>query len=139
SGVVAFGDGLRARDGQGGGVGVLGWGLEGGWAGGGVGVLGRGVGPWVGHKEIVSRISQKLGVAQAKAHLGKCLYSIYVGSKDWMFNYFIRPTVMATNLLPQGYADKLHKQLTAQIDTLLGLGAKKVMMFGLSHLVAFQI
>ncbi|KAL2942491.1 hypothetical protein RDABS01_030841 [Bienertia sinuspersici] len=91
------------------------------------------------HKEIVSRISQRLGEAQAKAHLGKCLYSIYVGSNDWMFNYFIRPTVMATNLLPQGYADKLHKQLTTQIDTLLGLGAKKVMMFGLSPLGCLPI
>ncbi|XP_021742274.1 GDSL esterase/lipase At1g29670-like [Chenopodium quinoa] len=91
------------------------------------------------HREVVSKIKNKLGSKNAGIHLNKCLYSIYVGSNDWMFNYFMRPTVMATHMIPGVYADELIKELTGQINTIISLGARKIILFGLSPLGCLPI
>ncbi|KMT13614.1 hypothetical protein BVRB_4g082150 [Beta vulgaris subsp. vulgaris] len=91
------------------------------------------------HRQIITKIKAKYGKEAAEAHLNQCLYSIYVGSNDWMFNYFVRPSVMATHMIPHTYGDQLLAQLTSQIDDLLDMGAKKVIMFGLSPLGCLPI
>ncbi|XP_021851768.1 GDSL esterase/lipase At1g29670-like [Spinacia oleracea] len=83
------------------------------------------------HKEIVSRISTSLGQNNSATHLNKCLYSVNVGSNDWMFNYFSKVPQLST---PQAYAETLITQLSAQLNTLYDLGARKVILFGLGPL-----
>lgn len=73
------------------------------------------------HRQIITKIKAKYGKEAAEAHLNQCLYSIYVGSNDWMFNYFVRPSVMATHMIPHTYGDQLLAQLTSQIDVSLAL------------------
>ncbi|XP_056697569.1 GDSL esterase/lipase At1g29670-like [Spinacia oleracea] len=83
------------------------------------------------HKEIVSRISTSLGQNNSAAHLNKCLYSVNVGSNDWMFNYFLKAPQTST---PEAYAGTLITQLSDQLNTLYDLGARKVILFGLGPL-----
>ncbi|KMT13615.1 hypothetical protein BVRB_4g082160 [Beta vulgaris subsp. vulgaris] len=91
------------------------------------------------HRSIVNKIKAKLGQAGGQAHLNQCLYSVYAGSNDWMFNYYLRPSVMASHMLPNSYSDELIKQLTGQIDKLMEMGARKVIIFGLSPLGCLPI
>uniref|UniRef100_A0A803KPN6 GDSL esterase/lipase n=1 Tax=Chenopodium quinoa TaxID=63459 RepID=A0A803KPN6_CHEQI len=85
------------------------------------------------HKQIVSRIQSKLGQNNSAAHLNQCLYSVNVGSNDWMFNYFLRaPPIVQSP--PQAYADSLITQLSGQLNTLYDLGARKVILFGVGPL-----
>ncbi|KAK9735277.1 hypothetical protein RND81_04G195600 [Saponaria officinalis] len=85
------------------------------------------------HKEIVNKIRNDMGDNQAIMHLNKCLYSVYVGSNDWMINFFGGGS-MKYKLSANSFGDALISQLTQQLTTLYNFGARKVIVFGLGPL-----
>ncbi|XP_074310163.1 GDSL esterase/lipase At1g29670-like [Silene latifolia] len=84
------------------------------------------------HKEIIAKINKDMG-AKATGHLKQCIYNIYVGSNDWMLNFFSGGSVIYL-LNPISFGNSLIKDLTKQITTLYGMGARKVVVFGLGPL-----
>ena len=66
------------------------------------------------HKEIVLRIRTSIGQNKSMDHLNKCLYSVYVGSNDWMLNYFAGFAAFSTT--PNAFADALITQLYTQLN-----------------------
>ncbi|KAL8137071.1 hypothetical protein V2J09_003072 [Rumex salicifolius] len=86
------------------------------------------------HRTIISRIQSSLG-ENATNHLGQCLYSVYVGSNDWILDHFSpSPGPTATQFTPEGFADELLTKLTDQLYRLHEMGAKKIVLFGLGPL-----
>ncbi|KAL8143310.1 LOW QUALITY PROTEIN: hypothetical protein V2J09_016342 [Rumex salicifolius] len=108
----------------------------------------------VNHKKVVSMIWSKLG-NESRSYLKKCLYSINIGGNDYLNNYFVPdkyPTSKEYN--PKQYARVLMKQYSKQIrvctylsvlvfvfvlmltheQTLYGMGARKVVVFGQGEL-----
>nr|XP_017227504.1 PREDICTED: GDSL esterase/lipase At5g45670-like [Daucus carota subsp. sativus] len=95
------------------------------------------------HRFTVSR----LGVLQrntsyTKEYLGKCIYTVGMGSNDYINNYFM-PSNFSTSSLynPDEYADVLIQQYTKQLESLYDAGARKVAVFGLGLIgcTPFQI
>ncbi|XP_074292784.1 GDSL esterase/lipase At1g29670-like [Silene latifolia] len=85
------------------------------------------------HKQIVNKIITDAGTDKAAMHLNKCLYSVYVGSNDWMLNFFGGGT-MKYKLSPNSFGDDLIIRLMQQINKLYNMGARKVIIFGLGPL-----
>lgn len=69
------------------------------------------------HKTIVDKINKDMG-AGATAHLKQCLYSVYVGSNDWMLNFFSGGSVFYL-LNPYAYGNSLRKELSGQITVII--------------------
>ncbi|KAF8029709.1 hypothetical protein BT93_E2210 [Corymbia citriodora subsp. variegata] len=84
------------------------------------------------HLVTISRVREMLG-SNATAYLSKCLYTVGMGSNDYINNYFM-PDVYQTSKLytPEQYADVLIEQYQQQLKTLYSYGARKVAIFGLS-------
>ncbi|KAK9732862.1 hypothetical protein RND81_04G027900 [Saponaria officinalis] len=92
---------------------------------------------WMGtqldrHKSIVNKIQKDMG-AKAKGHLAQCLYSIYVGSNDWMLNFFSGGSILYL-LNPETFGDALIKDLTKQLTDMYNMGGRKFIIFGLGPL-----
>ncbi|PQQ01629.1 GDSL esterase/lipase [Prunus yedoensis var. nudiflora] len=88
------------------------------------------------HKATVKHIASVMGHKQSsnKCYLNKCLYSVGMGSNDYMNNYFqpkFYPT--STKYTPEQYATLLIKQYSRQIKTLYMYGARKVALVGLGQ------
>ncbi|BFG28010.1 hypothetical protein CerSpe_142840 [Prunus speciosa] len=88
------------------------------------------------HKATVKHIASVMGHKQSsnKHYLNKCLYSVGMGSNDYMNNYFqpkFYPT--STKYTPEQYATLLIKQYSRQIKTLYMYGARKVALVGLGQ------
>ncbi|KAL8130426.1 hypothetical protein V2J09_019581 [Rumex salicifolius] len=95
------------------------------------------------HQEIISKITEILGKDKVDDHLSSCLYSVYAGSNDYMLNYFMSKT--ATSIVTAGivqqnvkppvqFTESLISHYSQQLQTLYGLGARKVVVFGLGPL-----
>lgn len=85
------------------------------------------------HRKTVWRIAGLLGSKKsADEHLNKCLYSVVVGSNDYINNYFM-PQVFDTSkkYTPEQFAEVLTQQYSQQLRTLHLLGARKVTLQGL--------
>uniref|UniRef100_A0A5B7AJJ5 GDSL esterase/lipase n=1 Tax=Davidia involucrata TaxID=16924 RepID=A0A5B7AJJ5_DAVIN len=85
------------------------------------------------HKTIVLRIANLLGNNDLAAkHLSKCLYTVGLGSNDYLNNYFL-PLLYQTSrqYTPEQYAQVLIQQYYQQIMTLYKFGARKVAFIGL--------
>ncbi|CAA0827546.1 GDSL esterase/lipase [Striga hermonthica] len=85
------------------------------------------------HMSTVEKISSMLGdKGSAANHLGKCIYSIIIGSNDYLNNYFM-PAFYSTGsrYTPEEYADDLIQQYTEQLRTLYNYGARKFVLVGL--------
>ncbi|XP_059638725.1 GDSL esterase/lipase At1g29670-like [Cornus florida] len=85
------------------------------------------------HQTIVSRIANILGNNDSAAkYLSKCLYSVGMGSNDYINNYYL-PNLYPTShqYTPVQYAQILIQQYTQQIMTLYKYGARKVALMGL--------
>lgn len=84
------------------------------------------------HLVTISRVRDMLGL-NATAYLNKCIYTVGMGSNDYINNYFM-PDVYQTGKLymPEQYADVLIEQYQQQLKTLYSYGARKVAIFGLS-------
>ncbi|CAI0560906.1 unnamed protein product [Linum tenue] len=67
----------------------------------------------------------------AADHLGKCIYSIGLGSNDYLNNYFM-PQFYNTGsqFTPEQYASDLIRRYTQQLQTLHHYGARKIAVVG---------
>ncbi|KAM3234177.1 hypothetical protein P3L10_019536 [Capsicum annuum] len=88
------------------------------------------------HQETISRIVNLLGNKDAtNAHLNKCLYSVGIGSNDYINNYLMPEKYQSSRLYtPSQYATLLTQQYAQQLKTLYGDGARKVVLFGLPQI-----
>ncbi|KAL3744024.1 hypothetical protein ACJRO7_013300 [Eucalyptus globulus] len=86
------------------------------------------------HLITVSRVREILG-GNESAYLNKCIYTVGMGSNDYLNNYFM-PNIYPTSSMytPEQYADVLIKQYKQQLKTLYGYGARKVAVIGLGLL-----
>ncbi|CAN0853656.1 GDSL esterase/lipase At1g29670 [Linum grandiflorum] len=85
------------------------------------------------YQDTVSRIVDSLGgndMATAK-HLSKCIYSIGLGSNDYLNNYFL-PLLYPTGFqfTPEEYADDLIRIYTSQLQIMYKYGARKFALYG---------
>ncbi|KAM7271022.1 hypothetical protein ACFE04_030236 [Oxalis oulophora] len=85
------------------------------------------------HQKVVSIITQKIqSPAQLKDFLNKCLYSVGLGSNDYINNYFLPQSYNTSKLYTLGqYAYKLANELNTNLEILYNLGARKISIDGL--------
>lgn len=88
------------------------------------------------YKNIVQQIVRIIGDENSAAdYLSKCIYSIGVGSNDYLNNYFM-PQYYSTSrqYTPQQYANVLIQQYTQQLKTLYNYGARKFVLIGVGQI-----
>ncbi|XP_030944447.1 GDSL esterase/lipase At1g29670-like [Quercus lobata] len=89
------------------------------------------------HQVTVSNIKNLLGNNEslATAYLNKCIYSVAIGSNDYLNNYFLPQFYPTSRIYNQKqYATVLVQQLSQQLLTLHKLGALKIALYGLGFL-----
>ncbi|KAJ4718999.1 GDSL esterase/lipase [Melia azedarach] len=90
----------------------------------------------INHQNIISRIERILGDKEsASKYLRKCIYTVGMGTNDYIGNYFL-PQFYPTSRLftPEQYAIVLIQQYSQQLKALYNYGARKVALFGLTPL-----
>ncbi|ESR62822.1 hypothetical protein CICLE_v10015686mg [Citrus x clementina] len=72
---------------------------------------------------------------QAANYLSRCIYSIGLGSNDYLNNYF-QPLYYSTGrqYTPEQYADLLIQQYTQQLQALYNYGARKFVLIGVGQI-----
>ncbi|KAF5461729.1 hypothetical protein F2P56_017804, partial [Juglans regia] len=90
----------------------------------------------INHQKTVSRIINKLGNKNATRLLNKCIYSVAIGTNDYINNYFLPKTFYPTSrtYTPSQFAQILFQKLSQQLRTLHKREARKVVVFGLGLL-----
>ncbi|KAI7993753.1 GDSL esterase/lipase [Camellia lanceoleosa] len=85
------------------------------------------------YQTTISHIANLLGSKKAAAkYLNKCLYSVAMGSNDYISNYLMPQIYPSSSLYtPEQYATVLIQQYSQQLRTLYKYGARKVTIFGL--------
>ncbi|XP_051124996.1 GDSL esterase/lipase At1g29670-like [Andrographis paniculata] len=88
------------------------------------------------YKNTVAQVVQILGdEASAADHLSKCIYSIGVGSNDYLNNYFMPLTYPTSRQFsPEQYADVLIQEYTEQLRNLYNYGARKFVLIGVGQI-----
>ncbi|XP_071937490.1 GDSL esterase/lipase At1g29670 [Coffea arabica] len=88
------------------------------------------------HGRTISRISLLHGSpTSAKDYLSKCLYTVLIGSNDYLNNYFLPQFYLTSRTYtPDQYAEVLIRQFSQQLKTLYNYGARKIALFGLGAL-----
>ncbi|KAM7258170.1 hypothetical protein ACFE04_013911 [Oxalis oulophora] len=84
----------------------------------------------------VSQVANILGGTDAAAnYLSQCIYSVGLGSNDYLNNYFM-PTYYSTSrrYTPEQYANVLIQQYTQQVQNLYNLGARKFVLIGVGQI-----
>ncbi|KAM3284825.1 GDSL esterase/lipase isoform X1 [Capsicum chacoense] len=84
------------------------------------------------YRNTVQQVVQILGNENAAAdYLKKCIYSIGMGSNDYLNNYFM-PLSYSTSkqFTPEQYADVLIQQYTEQLKILYDIGARRFALIG---------
>ncbi|KAL6544893.1 hypothetical protein OROMI_023755 [Orobanche minor] len=88
------------------------------------------------YRNTVEQVVSILGDQDSAAnYLSKCIYSIGVGSNDYLNNYFM-PLYYSTGrrYSPEQYADDLIQQYTEQLRALYNYGAKKFVLIGVGQI-----
>ncbi|CAL5346249.1 unnamed protein product [Camellia sinensis] len=88
------------------------------------------------YKNTVSQVVDILGDEDsATNYLSQCIYSVGLGSNDYLNNYFM-PTYYSTSrqYTPEQYAQVLIQQYSQQIRTLYNYGARKVVCIGVGQI-----
>ncbi|GAB4827114.1 hypothetical protein Ancab_034001 [Ancistrocladus abbreviatus] len=88
------------------------------------------------YRNTVSQLVNILGNEDSAAnYLSKCIYSVSLGSNDYLNNYFM-PAYYTTGqrYTPEQYADVLLQDYTAQIRTLYSNGARKLVLIGVGQI-----
>ncbi|XVF87251.1 hypothetical protein PTKIN_Ptkin18bG0103800 [Pterospermum kingtungense] len=88
------------------------------------------------YRQTVSQVVNLLGdQATAANYLSKCIYSIGLGSNDYLNNYFM-PLYYSSSrqYTPQQFADLLIQQYTQQLQALYNDGARKFVLVGLGQI-----
>ncbi|KAK9132324.1 hypothetical protein Scep_011852 [Stephania cephalantha] len=88
------------------------------------------------YQNAVSQIVNILGSENAAAdYLSKCIYTVGMGSNDYLNNYFM-PLVYSSSrqYTPEQFADVLVQQYSQQLRTLYNYGARKVALIGVGQI-----
>ncbi|WVY94866.1 hypothetical protein V8G54_033954 [Vigna mungo] len=88
------------------------------------------------YQRTVSQIVNLLGDENTAAnYLSKCIYSIGLGSNDYLNNYFM-PLVYSSSrqFTPQQYANVLIQAYAQQLTILYNNGARKLALFGVGQI-----
>ncbi|URE13351.1 GDSL esterase lipase [Musa troglodytarum] len=82
-------------------------------------------------QEMVSILGDEDSAAD---YLSKCIFSVGMGSNDYLNNYFM-PAFYSTGqqYTPEQYADELIQQYSQQLRTLYNYGARKVALIGVGQ------
>ncbi|KAM7505880.1 hypothetical protein LguiB_004784 [Lonicera macranthoides] len=85
------------------------------------------------HRTTISRIASLQGNKNfTKEYLKKCIYTVAMGSNDYINNYLMPNNYTSSSLYtPDQYAAALVQQYSNQLMTLHSYGARKVAVFGL--------
>ncbi|GMY37794.1 GDSL esterase/lipase At5g45670-like [Fagus crenata] len=88
------------------------------------------------YQNTVSQVVNLLGNEDSAAnYLSKCIYSIGLGSNDYLNNYFMPQFYSTSNqYTPDQYAGVLIDQYTQQLKALYNYGARKMVLFGLGQI-----
>ncbi|XP_058201343.1 GDSL esterase/lipase At5g45670-like [Rhododendron vialii] len=88
------------------------------------------------YKNTVSQVVDLLGDEDSAAnYLSKCIYSLGLGSNDYLNNYFMPDTYSTSRqYTPDQYADVLIQQYSQQIKTLYQFGARKFVLIGVGQI-----
>ncbi|CAM8890736.1 unnamed protein product [Rhodiola kirilowii] len=87
------------------------------------------------YQTTVTQITSILGSAQAAAdHLSRCIFSISLGSNDYLNNYFM-PLVYSSSrrYTPDQWADLLIQQYSQNLRTIYNYGARKFVLIGVGQ------
>ncbi|KAF7023502.1 hypothetical protein CFC21_036004 [Triticum aestivum] len=87
------------------------------------------------YQAAVQQLVSILGDEDSAAnHLSQCIFTVGMGSNDYLNNYFM-PAVYATSrqYTPEQYADVLASQYTQQLRILYNNGARKVALMGVGQ------
>ncbi|XP_022892359.1 GDSL esterase/lipase At1g29670-like [Olea europaea var. sylvestris] len=88
------------------------------------------------YKNTVSQVANLLGGEKAAAnYLGKCVYSVGMGSNDYLNNYFM-PLFYSTSrqYTPEQFADVLIQEYSQQLRNLYNYGARKIALIGVGQI-----
>uniref|UniRef100_A0A5B7AP81 GDSL esterase/lipase n=2 Tax=Davidia involucrata TaxID=16924 RepID=A0A5B7AP81_DAVIN len=88
------------------------------------------------YKNTVSQVVELMGDEDSAAnYLSKCIYSVGMGSNDYLNNYFM-PAFYTTGrqYTPDQYADVLIQQYSQQLRTLYDYGARKIALIGVGQI-----
>ncbi|XP_042483841.1 GDSL esterase/lipase At5g45670-like isoform X1 [Macadamia integrifolia] len=88
------------------------------------------------YQAAVNRVINLLGDENTAAdHLSRCIFSVGMGSNDYLNNYFM-PLFYSSSLqyTPEQYADVLSQQYFQQLKTLYNYGARKVAVIGIGEI-----
>ncbi|KAL6206786.1 PREDICTED: GDSL esterase/lipase At1g29670-like [Fragaria vesca subsp. vesca] len=87
------------------------------------------------YQNTVSQVVNLLGDEDTAAnYLGKCMYSIGLGSNDYLNNYFMPQYYNTGNqYTPEEYATSLIQDYSKQLQILYNYGARKVVLFGIGQ------
>uniref|UniRef100_A0A7N0RDJ1 GDSL esterase/lipase n=1 Tax=Kalanchoe fedtschenkoi TaxID=63787 RepID=A0A7N0RDJ1_KALFE len=83
----------------------------------------------------VAQITSILGSEEAAAeHLRKCIFSIGLGSNDYLNNYFM-PLIYSSSrrYTPEQWADVLIRQYSRNVRTIYNYGARKFVLIGVGQ------
>ncbi|KAE7996330.1 hypothetical protein FH972_001061 [Carpinus fangiana] len=88
------------------------------------------------YQNTVSQVVNLLGDENSAAdYLSKCIYSIGMGSNDYLNNYFMPLYYSTSNrYTPEQYADVLLQDYSQQLRLLYQYGARKMVLFGLGQI-----
>lgn len=89
------------------------------------------------HGIIFSRIAQILGNGSESTadYLGQCMYSVGMGSNDYMNNYFMPELYNSSTLYtPEEFAQLLVTKYSHQLRALYNYGARKIAILGLGQI-----
>ncbi|KAL3851427.1 hypothetical protein ACJIZ3_013309 [Penstemon smallii] len=93
-------------------------------------------GQLINHATTISRLGQLISPPNTvNNYLNKCLYTINIGSNDYINNYLL-PRFYRTSVLftPDQYAEALIQKYTLQLRTLYNNGARKIVIIGLGFI-----
>ncbi|KAF7849638.1 hypothetical protein BT93_H0796 [Corymbia citriodora subsp. variegata] len=88
------------------------------------------------YQSTVSQLVNILGdEGSAANYLSKCIYSVGLGSNDYLNNYFMPQYYSTSNqFTAEQYADALIQQYSQQLRTLYNYGARKVVLIGVGQI-----
>ncbi|KAF3514610.1 hypothetical protein F2Q69_00009853 [Brassica cretica] len=86
-------------------------------------------------KQINNHQSAIINAVVPPSQLRRCLYTISIGSNDYLNNYFLQPPTPARRQYPpEEFAESLIRLYTIYLKQLYLLGARKVALFGIGKI-----
>ncbi|KAJ4880538.1 GDSL esterase/lipase [Raphanus sativus] len=86
-------------------------------------------------RQINNHLSAIINAAVPRSQLLRCLYTINIGSNDYLNNYFLQPTTPARRqYTPDEFAESLIRLYNIYLKQLYLLGARNVALFGIGKI-----